>query len=69
MLKHWMVIVHNHGNGYLDWLFHQNVFPMKESTSIMYACPSILLATFNYRARGTCGPSTLNYSLNGASNA
>ena len=29
---------------------------------------SILLVTFNYRARGTCGPSTLNYSLNGAAN-
>ena len=35
MFKHWMEIVHNHGNGYLDWLFHQNIFPMKVSTSIM----------------------------------
>ena len=32
-------------------------------------CLSILLATFNYRARGTCGPSTLNYPLNRAANA
>ena len=22
-------------NGYLDWLFYQNVFPLKESSSIM----------------------------------
>ena len=29
-----------------------------------YTCLSILLATLNYRARGTFGPSTLNYSLN-----
>ena len=28
------------------------------------ACLSILLATFNYRARGTCGLSTLHCSLN-----
>ena len=34
-----------------------------------YTCLTILLATFNYRARGTCGPRTLNYSLNGAANA
>ena len=27
-------IVHNHDNNYLDWLFHQNVFPLRESTSI-----------------------------------
>ena len=27
--------VHNHGNGYRDWLFYQNVFPYRESTSIM----------------------------------
>ena len=26
-------IVHNHDNGYLDWLFHQNVFPLRESVS------------------------------------
>ena len=30
-----MEIVHNHDNDYLDWLFHQNVFPLRESTSIM----------------------------------
>ena len=34
-----------------------------------YTWLSILLATFNYRARGTYGPSTLNYSVNGAVNA
>ena len=27
--------MHNHVNGYLDWLFHQNVFRLKELTSIM----------------------------------
>ena len=36
---------------------------------IGYTCLSILLATFNYRARGTCSPSMLNYSLNGAASA
>ena len=35
MFKHWTEIVHNTDNGYLDWLFHQNVFPLRESTSIM----------------------------------
>ena len=35
MFKHRMEIVHNHGNGYRDWLFYQNVFPQRESTSIM----------------------------------
>ena len=30
-----MEIVHNHDNGYLDWLFHQNVFPLRESNSLM----------------------------------
>ena len=34
-----------------------------------YTCLSILLGTFNYRAGATFGPSTLNYSLNGAVNA
>ena len=34
-----------------------------------YTCLSILLATSNYRARGTCSPSTPNYLLNGAANA
>ena len=34
-----------------------------------YACLSILLATFNCRARGKFGPSTLNYLLNGVANA
>ena len=35
MLKQLMDIVHNNGNGYLDWLFHQNVFPLRKSNSIM----------------------------------
>ena len=30
-----MEIVHNHDNDYIDWLFHQNVFPVRGSTSIM----------------------------------
>ena len=30
-----MEITHNLDNRYLDWLFQQNVFPMRESTSIM----------------------------------
>ena len=33
MFKHWIEIVHNHDNGYLDWLFHQNVFPLRESNN------------------------------------
>ena len=32
MFKHRMEIVHNHGNGYRDWLVG---FSIKESTSIM----------------------------------
>ena len=35
MFKHWMEIVHNHDNDHLDWLFHQNIFPLRESTFIM----------------------------------
>ena len=35
MFKHRIEIVHNHGNGYRDWLFHQNVFALRESTSII----------------------------------
>ena len=34
MFKHRMEIMHNYGNGYHDWLFYQNVFPQRESTSI-----------------------------------
>ena len=30
-----MKIVHNDDNDRLDWLFHLNVFPLRESTSIM----------------------------------
>ena len=35
MFKHCTEIVHNHDNSCLDWLFHQKVFPLRESTSIM----------------------------------
>ena len=35
MFKHRMEIVHNHDNDHLDWLFHWNIFPLRESTSIM----------------------------------
>ena len=35
MFKHRMEIMRNHGNGYRDWLFYQNLFPRRESTSIM----------------------------------
>ena len=39
MFKHRMEIVHNHDgnhdNDHLDWLFHHNIFPLRESTSIM----------------------------------
>ena len=35
MFKNQMEIQHNRGNGYRDWLFYQNVFPQRESTSIM----------------------------------
>ena len=37
MFKYYMEIVRNHDNGFLDWLFHQNVFPLRESTSICLA--------------------------------
>ena len=30
-----MKIVHNHDNDHLDRLFHQNILPLRESTSIM----------------------------------
>ena len=29
------VTVHNHDNDHLDWLFDYNIFPLRESTSIM----------------------------------
>ena len=35
MFKPWMEIVLNRDNGYLDWLFHQNVYRLRESTSMM----------------------------------
>ena len=34
MFKHWIEIVHNYENGYLDWLFYQKVFPLRESNSM-----------------------------------
>ena len=34
MFKHRMEIVHDHDNGYRDWLFYWNVF-LRESASIM----------------------------------
>ena len=37
----------------------------KNWQNAVYTFLSILPATFNYRARGTFGPSTLNYLLNG----
>ena len=30
-------IVHNHDNDHLDWLFHWNIFPLRESTSMCLA--------------------------------
>ena len=35
MFKQWMELVHNHDNGCRGWLFYWNVFPQRESTSIM----------------------------------
>ena len=35
MFRHWMKIVHNHDNDHLDWLFHWNIIPLRESISIM----------------------------------
>ena len=35
MFKHRMEIVYNHDNDHLDWLFHYDIFPLRESTSIM----------------------------------
>ena len=30
-----MEMVHNHDNDHLDWLFHWNIFPLRESISIL----------------------------------
>ena len=30
-----METVHNYDNDHLDWLFHWNIFPLRESTSTM----------------------------------
>ena len=35
MFKHWVKVMHYRNNGYLDWLFHQNVFPLRDSNSVM----------------------------------
>ena len=35
MFTHWVEIVRNYDNCYFEWLFHQNIFPLRESTSIM----------------------------------
>ena len=35
MFKHWVEILHQRDNGYLDWWFNQNVFPLRESASII----------------------------------
>ena len=35
MFKHRMEVVHNHDNDHLDWLFRQNIFSLRESTSII----------------------------------
>ena len=35
MFKHWTEIVHNHDNGFCDWSFYKNVFPQRESISVM----------------------------------
>ena len=34
MFRHWMEMVHNHVNGYLDWLFPRTFF-LRGSTSVM----------------------------------
>ena len=35
MFKHCLELVHNYDSGYLDWLFHQKIFPLRKSSSIM----------------------------------
>ena len=35
MSKHWIEILHNHYNSYLDWLFNHNVFLLRESAFMM----------------------------------
>ena len=56
-------------NGAKIWR-QNNLNEFNRVSSFSFRNPSgILLVTFNYRGRGTCGPSTLNYSLNGAANA
>ena len=46
MFKHPMEMVHNYGNGYRDWLFYQNVFPLGRggnSTLIRRVCATGVL--------------------------
>ena len=54
---------------YLDSSVTNESISLTGFSKEIYTWFSILLVTFNYRARGTCDPSTLNYSLNGAANA
>ena len=42
MFKHRMEIVHNHGIGYRDWLFYQNVFPLRSVHTIHFLDPITL---------------------------
>ena len=35
MSQHWIEVLHDHDNSYLDWLFNHNVFLLRESASIM----------------------------------
>ena len=35
MFKHWMETVYNYDQWLSYWLFHQNVFPLRDSNSIM----------------------------------
>ena len=46
MFKHRKEIVHNHANDHLDWLFDHNIFPLRESTSIMFSGLSFVFLCF-----------------------
>ena len=45
--------VHYRDNGYLDWLFHQNVFPLRESTSIMSGNEELFTLEESFRSQFT----------------
>ena len=53
----------------LDFRWWQGPDGLKLKRQRVCTCLSILLATSNCRARGTCGPSTPIYLVNGAGNA